>query len=88
MLPSPRPINEVRDPKRGWHPALDVAFEDDLGGAAGSRRQVGIKLSAADYNDLKLAADRFGVPPTTFARMLIIRGVRSALQSSWEESLD
>lgn len=88
MLPSARSANEVRDPNGGWHPALDVAFESDLRDAAGSRRQVGVKLSAADYNDLKLAADRFGITPTTFARLLIIRGVRSTLQSIWEENLD
>lgn len=84
---SPR-RGEVRDPAGGWHPALDIAFPPEIEGDARGRRQLGVKLSAADYRDLKTVADRFGLAPTTYARMLVIRGVRSSLQSLWEEDLD
>ena len=43
-------------------------------------RQVGLRLSLEDYDDLSRAADEYGVAPTTLARMLVRRGVRAILR--------
>jgi hypothetical protein len=43
-------------------------------------RQVGVKLSAEDYDALVDAADIYGITPTTLARMLVRRGVLAVLR--------
>jgi hypothetical protein len=43
-------------------------------------RQVGVKLTAEDYSALVKAARRYGVPPSTLARIFIVRGTQAALE--------
>ncbi len=58
----------------------------DLGLAAASHpsdlrhRQVNVKLREDEKADLDRAARRYGVAPTTLARMLVNRGVRAILE--------
>jgi hypothetical protein len=42
-------------------------------------RQVGVKLTADDHARLVEAARRYGVPPSTLARILVVRGTEAAL---------
>jgi hypothetical protein len=53
-----------------------------------SVRQLGLKLSLEDYDQLAAAADAYGVTPTTLARMLVRRGVRAMLRADRAEGED
>ena len=44
-----------------------------------SRVQIGLKLTLEQGEDLVRAADLFGVPRTTLARLLVVRGAREIL---------
>lgn len=49
-----------------------VHAADELGG-----RQVGLRLPALDYERLQELSARYGVPPATMARMLVVRALRA-----------
>jgi len=56
-------------------------------GAAGMKtRQVCLKISERDYEELSEAAAMFSARPTTLARMLVRRGVRAIIDADEPES--
>ena len=67
--------------------AMPGAEAGDLGLAGASppadvrHRQVNVKLRGDEKADLDRAARRYGVAPTTLARMLVTRGVRAILDA-------
>jgi hypothetical protein len=74
-------------PKPGgtWLPAHDLADESRVPTLqhAEKARQVGVRLSAAQYQRLARAAELHGVAPTTLARVLINRGAIAVLNAYW-----
>jgi hypothetical protein len=77
------------DPAAGWLESDDfeaplVDGELDEGRDRRRRtytRQVGIRLSHSQYEELDRAADLYGVAPGTMARMLVRRGARAILDA-------
>ena len=50
--------------------------------ASRKRVQLGLKLSRSQAAELDAAAELFGVPRTTLARMLVVRGAREIVERS------
>jgi hypothetical protein len=70
-------------PRRRQVPAPDFPGGDEIAGSGGfagrqaAVRQVGVKLRPVDYDLLVRAAELYGVPPSTLARMLVRRGAQA-----------
>ncbi len=74
------------DPRGGWLPGHVLADGDgEREPAKRDARQVNVRLGWWQYDELRKAADIYGVTPTTMARMLIKRGSRSILVDYWKE---
>ena len=56
-----------------------AALEADAAGARARRVQINLKLAPGDAAELERAAELFGVPRTTLARILVNRGAREIL---------
>jgi hypothetical protein len=75
-----------------WMPASED-FDRELGREDGETRfsrdsyggrgnpQVSVRLRPRDFERLRRAADLYGVRPTTFARMMVIRGVGAVIEA-------
>jgi hypothetical protein len=74
--PGARGVTE--DPPAVSVPAVELADLPE-GTRRGRVRQVGIKLSRAQFEDLVRAASLYGVRPSTMARLLVNRGVGAVL---------
>jgi hypothetical protein len=61
-------------------PDAETRFSHDAYGGRGNP-QVSVRLRPSDFQRLRRAADLYGVRPTTFARMMVIRGVRAVLDT-------
>jgi hypothetical protein len=61
-------------------PDRETRFSGDAWGGRGNP-QVSVRLRPRDFERLRRAADLYGVRPTTFARMMVIRGVGAVLQA-------
>jgi hypothetical protein len=89
--------SKVRKEKAERDPAISLPGEDDLdqegtyvdeetkfsgdGWRGRGNPQVGVRLRPRDFERLGEAASLFGVRRTTFARMMIIRGVKAVLDA-------
>jgi hypothetical protein len=58
----------------------ETRFSRDAWGGRGNP-QVSVRLRPRDAERLRRAADLYGVRPTTFARMMVIRGVGAVLDA-------
>jgi hypothetical protein len=58
----------------------ETRFSRDAWGGRGNP-QVSVRLRPRDFERLRQAADLHGVRPTTFARMMVIRGVGAVLDA-------
>jgi hypothetical protein len=61
-------------------PDAETRFSRDAYGGRGNP-QLSVRLRPLDFERLRKAADLYGVRPTTFARMMVIRGVRAILDA-------
>ena len=80
--PTPELLKEFRefpDPQDQVLPAAVDAGEPPARERRFSR-QIGLRLSFEDYEDLSRAAEEYGIAPTTLARMLVRRGVTAILR--------
>ncbi len=79
------------EPASGWLEARDFiaaspgerleTLEDQDRRRRTYTRQVGIRLSHGQFQELSHAADLYGVAPGTMARMLVRRGARAVLEA-------
>jgi hypothetical protein len=58
----------------------ETRFSRDAYGGRGNP-QVSVRLRPRDFQRLREAAEIYGVRPTTFARMMVIRGVGAVLDA-------
>jgi hypothetical protein len=58
----------------------ETRFSRDSYGGRGNP-QLSVRLRPHDFERLRRAAELYGVRPTTFARMMVIRGVRAILDA-------
>lgn len=58
----------------------ETRFSRDSWGGRGNP-QVSVRLRPRDFERLRRAADLYGVRPTTFARMMVIRGVGAVIEA-------
>lgn len=83
-FPIPEDAGSELDPRGGWMPDRESA-EATVGAGEiqppNKEKQVNIRLDYARYSALAAAASLYGAPPTTFARMLVNRGVQAALSN-------
>ena len=76
-----------RAPWRSWSPRPPPpgerleTLEDQDRRRRTYTRQVGIRLSHGQFQELSHAADLYGVAPGTMARMLVRRGARAVLEA-------
>jgi hypothetical protein len=61
-------------------PDRETRFSRDSWGGRGNP-QVSVRLRPRDFERLRHAADLYGVRPTTFARMMVIRGVGAVIEA-------
>ena len=73
----PEPDDLDRD---GPEEDAETRFSRDAYGGRGNP-QVSVRLRPRDFERLCQAADLYGVPRTTFARMMVIRGVGAVLDA-------
>jgi hypothetical protein len=58
----------------------ETRFSRDSWGGRGNP-QVSVRLRPRDFERLRRAADLYGVRPTTFARMMVIRGTGAVIEA-------
>jgi hypothetical protein len=63
--------------ERDFEPADDTEFGTDGPAREYTSRQLGIRLRPKHYERLLECARLYGVRPTTFARMMIVRGTNA-----------
>ena len=86
MMKTPK-FKNVKDEREFWDIHDSADFLDDFEEAgnivfARSRKEViSLRLEAKISNKLKEIAHQEGLPPTTFARMLIIKGLREKINA-------
>jgi hypothetical protein len=86
MMKTPK-FKNVKDEREFWDTHDSTDFLDDFEEAgnvvfARSRKEIiSLRLEAKISNKLKEIAHQEGLPPTTFARMLIIKGLRDKLNA-------
>jgi hypothetical protein len=59
---------------------METRFSRDAYGGRGNP-QVSVRLRPRDFQRLRQAAEIYGARPTTFARMMVIRGVGAVLDA-------
>jgi len=78
-------FENIKDEREFWDKHDSTDYLDDFGETGNivfvrARKDViSIRLEPKISNKLKEVAHREGLPPTTFARMLIIKGLREKL---------
>ena len=76
-------FKNVKEERKFWdtHESTDYLdhFEDakDVVFARPKKQVISLRLEPQVLNKLKELADKEGLPPTTYARMLIIRAIRN-----------
>lgn len=73
------PSEDEFDEETYKSPDEETRFSRD--GLQRGNPQVSVRLRPRDFERLRRAADLYGVRPTTFARMMVIRGIGAILEA-------